>query len=89
MEAEFFTRSSTNKFNDCCYIKVRVIYFWLFEEDGSRRRWCSTVRSGATLKILVDVSFSSRVRNNFLSLVDCGWLVNYSSARSTLRYHGV
>ena len=54
------------------FIKVRADDFWRFEEDGSRRRWWSSVSSVATSESLADISFSSRVRESCLSLVDRG-----------------
>ena len=53
------------------FIEVRADDFRRFEEDGSRRRWWSSVRSVATLESQAEISFRLRVRNSCLSLMEC------------------
>ena len=71
-EAEIFTESAQTNGIIVDFIEVRADDFCQFEEDGFRRRWWSTVSSVATSESLADISFSSRVRESCLSLVDCG-----------------
>ena len=69
-EAEILTEAAQINGMNVAFIKVRADGFWRFEEDGSRRRWWSSVSSVATLESLADISFSLRVRKSCLSLVE-------------------
>ena len=70
-EAEIFTESAQTNGIIVDFIKVRADDFWRFEEDGSRRSWWSLVRSVATLEVLANIHFSSRVSNSCLYLMEC------------------
>ena len=68
------------------FIKVRSYYFRRFDEDGSSRSCWSSVSSVATSESPAGISFSSRVRETSLSLVDCGvHCAVYSEAKVVVR----
>ena len=62
VESEILTEAAQINGMICAFIEVRVNIFWRFEEDGSRRRWWSSVSSVATSESLVDFFLRSRVR---------------------------
>ena len=71
VESEILTEAAQINGMICAFIEVRVNMFWRFEEDGSRRSWWSLVISVATLEVLANIHFSSRVSNSCLYLMEC------------------
>ena len=62
VEADILTEAAQINVIIVAFIEVRADDFWRFEEDGSRRRWWSSVSSVATSESLVDFFLRSRVR---------------------------
>ena len=69
-EVEVLTEAAQINGMVVAFIKVRAHGFWRFEEDGSRRRWWSTVSSVTKSESLAEIYFRLIVRKSFLSLVD-------------------